>query len=154
LIKDFNNKTLETRNINKQKIIQKSLEKIFHKKNNFDNALKINNAIKNISFGKNKNYNLPHLKDNSKKKLVANKNLDDSYTSTPEEKIEVEKKKKRSNFFGYEQKISEDQQYHSKRINDLLKLELNFLRRNDKVDNNDNNQNDYSEIFYQFKKQT
>jgi hypothetical protein len=116
----------------------------------------MNNTTKNFSMGKNKNFKLPHLKENlkSKKKNMAKQNLDDSYTSTPEEKIEVEKKKKRSNFFGYEQKVSEDQQYHSKRINDLLKLELNFLRRNDKVDNNNNNQNDYSEIFYQFKKQT
>lgn len=113
----------------------------------------MNNTTKNFSVGKNKYYKLPNLIDTAKKNTPI-QNLNDSYTSTPEEKMEVEKKKKRSNYFGYEQKISEDQQYHSKRINDILKLELNVLRRNDKVDNSNNDQNDYSEIFYQFKKQT
>lgn len=147
-------KSLEKRNINKQKIIQQSLEKILNKKNDLESALKLANTTKNVSLSKNKNFKLPHLKDKKRKleKLKA-QNLDDSYHSTPEEKAEVEKKKKPSNFFGYEQKTAEDQQYHSKRINDLLKLELNILRKHDRVENN-NKQTDYSEIFYQFKKQS
>lgn len=129
------------------------MEKILHKKNDLDNALKMANTTKNISLGKNKNFKLPHLKDNFKKtETQKNQNLDDSYYSTPEEKAEVEKKIRTTNYFGYEQKAAEEQQYHSKRINDLLKLELNFLRKHDRVENN-NKQTDYSEIFYQFKKQ-
>lgn len=101
---------------------------------------------------------LPNLKDNYKKpdnnetRPNTVRNLDDSYYSVPEEKAETEKKKKRSNYFGYEKTNAEEQQYHFKRINDLLKLELNFLRKHDRVENN-NKQHDYSEIFYQFKKQ-
>ena len=56
------------------------------------------NTTKNISLGKNKNFMLPHLKDNFTHKTITNQNLDDSYTSTPEEKAEVEKKKKPLNF--------------------------------------------------------
>jgi len=100
---------------------------------------------------------LPNLIDGYKKldrkdPQLNQENLDDSYYSTPEEKAEIEKKKKRANYFGYEKTNAEEQKYHFKRINDLLKLELNFLRRHDRVENN-NKQHDYSEIFYQFKKQ-
>jgi hypothetical protein len=105
----------------------------------------------------NKKFLLPNLIDTYKKPDKSetrpdNTNLDDSYHSTPEEKAETEKKKKRANYFGYEKTNAEEQQYHFRRINDLLKLELNFLRRHDRVENN-NKQHDYSEIFYQFKKQ-
>ena len=145
--------SLEKRNFNKRKIIQKSLEKILHKKNNLDNALKMASTTKNITSGK--NFTLPNLIDNFKKKETKSnaENLDDSYISTAEEKAEIEKKKKPSNFFGYEQKAAEEQQYHSKRINDLLKLKSNFLGKDERLVNN-NRQTDYSEILYQFKKQT
>ena len=116
----------------------------------------MNNTTKNI--GAPHKFMLPNLKDGHKKpdnnetRTDTNRNLDDSYYSAPEEKAEIEKKKKRSNYFGYEKTNAEEQQYHFKRINDLLKLELNFLKRHDRVENN-NKQHDYSEIFYQFKKQ-
>ena len=131
-------------------MVQKSLEKILHKKNNLVNVLKMASTTKNTSSGK--NFTLPNLIDNFKKKgTVTNaENLDDSYYSTAEEKAEIEKKKKPANFFGYEQKTAELQQYHNKRINDLLKLELNFLKKHE----NNNKQHDFSEIFYQFKKQS
>ena len=112
-------------------------------------ALKMANTTNNFSLGKNKNFKLPNLQP--KKTIVNTKNLDDSYTSTPEEKAEPEKTKKKANFFAYEQKAAEDQQYHTKRINDIHKLELNFLRKPDRVGGeNSNNQQDYSEMYYQY----
>lgn len=132
------------------------MEQILHKKNNLDKALNMNNTTKNIVAPH--KFMLPNLKDAYKKpdgnetRPNTNHNLDDSYYSVHEEKAETEKKKKKSNYFGYEKTNAEEQQYHFKRINDLLKLELNFLRRHDRVENN-NKQHDYSEIFYQFKKQ-
>ncbi len=100
---------------------------------------------------------LPNLNDAYKKPdknetRPNTDNLDESYFSVQEEKAETEKKKKKANYFGYEKTNTEEQHYHFKRINDLLKLEYNFLRKHDRVENN-NKQHDYSEIFYQFRKQ-
>ncbi len=132
------------------------MDQILDKKNNLDKALNMNmnNKIGKNTVGSLK-FMLPNLKkpdNNEKTRPNTNNYLDDSYHSVPEEKAETEKKKKRSNYFGYEKTNVEEQQYHFKRISDLLKLELNFLRRHDRVENN-NKQHDYSEIFYQFKKQ-
>ena len=77
-------------------------------------------TTKNISIGK--NFTLPNLISNYKKtdNNTNQNNLDDSYFSTQEEKADVERVKKPTNYFGYEQKSAEEQQYHNRRINDLI----------------------------------
>lgn len=142
-------KSLEQRNYNKQKMIEKTLQKVLNEKSQLEQVFKLSSLVTGKSSSKNKkasNFKLPSLVGAAIKKTQ----LDDSYISTAEEKVETDYDKKPSNFFGYEQKVSEDQKYHSKRINDILKLELNTLRKPE----NKNNKTDYSEIFYQFKKQT
>jgi len=141
--------------LNKQKLIKKSLNQILNKKNNLDKILSMNNTTK--SNHPSHKFMLPNLNDAYKKPdknetRPNTDNLDESYFSVQEEKAETEKKKKKANYFGYEKTNTEEQHYHFKRINDLLKLEYNFLRKHDRVENN-NKQHDYSEIFYQFRKQ-
>ena len=128
--------------VNKQICSQNAIEKILKKKEIKNKTLLLPNL------------NNPYI--NQEKKIIKKikSDLDDSYQSDHEEIKAEEKNIKKINYFGYEKGSTDNEQYKYKRINDLLKLELNFLRKHEKIENNDshNQQNDFSEIFYQFKK--
>lgn len=77
-------------------------------------------------------------------------NPDDSYISVKEEKHDQMNKKKERNFFGYDKKSGEENHKMYMRINDLNKLEYEYFIKNKKK-NADSNQ-DFSELYYNFKK--
>lgn len=77
-------------------------------------------------------------------------NPDDSYISVKEEKHDQMNKKKERNFFGYDKKSGEENHKIYMRINDLNKLEFEYFIKNKKK-NADSNQ-DFSELYYNFKK--
>jgi hypothetical protein len=78
-------------------------------------------------------------------------NLDNSYFSEKEEKVERGKKMKKHNYFGYSKNKEEDVEATYRRINDLNRLELGFFKVKDKNAGKVNNSL-FSEIFFNFKK--
>jgi hypothetical protein len=77
---------------------------------------------------------------------------DDSYVSVKEEKHDQMNKKKERNFFGYDKKSGEENHKMYMRINDLNKLEFEYFIKNKSKNANNAGNQDFSEIYYNFKK--